>query len=243
MYCEVLQVSQFVFAVQHPFFRLCSPVLCQRHATDRNNPFHNYEHASHVFMSVVKLLSRIVAPTDDCYDNDGNANAASVMHDHTYGITSDPLTQFACVLSALIHDVDHPGVPNAQLVKEKTQLAVFYENHSVAEQNSIDLAWNLLMDDSFKNLRTAIYGTEAEKIRFRQLVVKYVSTVEEQISQRTMISNSFDAPPSYASAARSWQLTLWTRNSRPSAIPGGHVPSLRIQQAMLARLSTGRRQL
>jgi hypothetical protein len=28
----------------------------------RDNPFHNFEHASHVVMSVVKLLSRIVAP-------------------------------------------------------------------------------------------------------------------------------------------------------------------------------------
>jgi hypothetical protein len=26
------------------------------------------------------------------------------LHDHTYGITSDPLTQFACMFSALIHD-------------------------------------------------------------------------------------------------------------------------------------------
>ena len=27
----------------------------------------------------------------------------SHLHDHTYGITSDPLTQFVCVLSAMIH--------------------------------------------------------------------------------------------------------------------------------------------
>ena len=66
----------------------------------RFNPFHSFEHASHVTMSVVKLLSRIVAPTDEVNDD----NMASLMHDHTYGITSDPLTQFACVLSALIHD-------------------------------------------------------------------------------------------------------------------------------------------
>ena len=55
-------------------------------------------------MSVVKLLSRI------CVDDDSEK-------DHTYGITADPLTQFACVFSALIHDLDHPGVPNSQLVK------------------------------------------------------------------------------------------------------------------------------
>ena len=27
------------------------------------------------------------------------------LHEHTYGITSDPLTKFAVVFSALIHDV------------------------------------------------------------------------------------------------------------------------------------------
>jgi hypothetical protein len=57
-------------------------------------------------MSVVKLLSRIVVPADIDYENLGMDKIASTLHDHTYGITSDPLTQFACVFSALIHDVD-----------------------------------------------------------------------------------------------------------------------------------------
>ena len=52
-------------------------------------------------MSVVKLLSRIVAPSDLDFENSATKN--QTLHDHTYGITSDPLTQFACVLSALIH--------------------------------------------------------------------------------------------------------------------------------------------
>lgn len=61
-------------------------------------------------MSVSKLMSRIVAPTDMDFQSSIAKN--QVLHDHTYGITSDPLTQFACVFSALIHDVDHSGVPN-----------------------------------------------------------------------------------------------------------------------------------
>ena len=68
----------------------------------RKNPFHNFEHASHVTMSVSKLLSRIVAPSDMDFKSSISKNVA--LHDHTYGITSDPLTQFACVFSALIHD-------------------------------------------------------------------------------------------------------------------------------------------
>lgn len=138
-----------------------------------DNPFHNYEHASHVTMSVVKLLSRIVAPSENEYDEQGIS-----LHDHTYGITSDPLTQFACVLSALIHDVDHQGVPNAQLIAEKTHVARHYQGRSVAEQNSLDLSWNLLMDESYKNLRKAIYTTHAGLIRFRQLLVNSVMATD-----------------------------------------------------------------
>lgn len=78
-------------------------------------------------MSVTKLLSRIVAPKISGKMT-SEEKLASKLHDHTYGkpdflclewklvcelptfhcragITSDPLTQFAIVLSALIHDV------------------------------------------------------------------------------------------------------------------------------------------
>ena len=57
-------------------------------------------------MSVTKLLARIVDTqeinfSDMAYQAEGH----DVLHEKTYGITSDPLIQFACVFSALIHDV------------------------------------------------------------------------------------------------------------------------------------------
>ncbi|KAG7374673.1 adenylate/guanylate cyclase with GAF and PAS/PAC sensor domain [Nitzschia inconspicua] len=138
------------------------------------NPFHNFQHATHVTMSVVKLLSRIVAPDNVATNNDlSNPSLGEDLHDYTFGITSDPLTQFAVLLSALIHDVDHPGVPNAQLVKERDPLTAMY-SCSTAELNSLDLAWTLLMDGRFQDLRRAIYSTEAELFRFRQLLVNIV---------------------------------------------------------------------
>jgi len=129
------------------------------------------QHASHVTMSVVKLLSRIVAP-DVSLENEQD------LHDHTYGITSDPLTQFSVILSALIHDVDHYGVPNTQLVKEGASIAAVYKNKSIAEQNSVDLAWELLMQDQFQDLRAAIYSTKEEFKRFRQLIVNSVMATD-----------------------------------------------------------------
>ncbi|KAL7569394.1 hypothetical protein ACA910_010478 [Epithemia clementina (nom. ined.)] len=147
-----------------------------------SNPFHNFEHASHVTMSVVKLLSRIIAPCEQVIltaeEFRGAAAFESTLHDHTYGITSDPLTQFACVFSALIHDVDHPGVPNMQLVNEKSPLAVKYNGTSIAEQNSVDLSWGLLMDGRFEDLREIICCSKSEMARFRQLVVNAVMATD-----------------------------------------------------------------
>ena len=144
----------------------------------KSNPFHNFDHASHVVMSVIKLMSRIVAPTDQhIHDN------AATLHDHTYGITSDPLTQFACVFSALIHDVDHTGVPNTTLVSEHTNIASKYSNRSVAEQNSVDLAWEELMNETkYVELRAALFTDCAELLRFRKLVVNGVRSCFDSVS-------------------------------------------------------------
>jgi hypothetical protein len=127
------------------------------------------QHASHVTMSVHKLFTRIVAPD---ITPSSKKDSKAVLHDHTYGISSDPLTRFAVYLSALIHDTDHTGVPNSQLVKEGSPLAKAYGDKSVAEQNSVDLAWNLLMKDDYNALRRTIYTTKAEFERFRRMVVK-----------------------------------------------------------------------
>ena len=102
---SVVLPEEVVKQLKHYVTRICSLY--------RDNPFHNFEHASHVSMSVSKLLSRIVAPNErinlDAADGERNQLVdtvqASSMHDHTYGITSSPVTQFACVFAALIHDL------------------------------------------------------------------------------------------------------------------------------------------
>jgi len=135
----------------------------------KKNPFHNFEHASHVSMSCIKLLNRIASHDEENLDSSNH---------HTYGICSDPLTSFAIVFSALIHDVDHCGVPNAQLVKENAEVATIYKNKSVAEQNSIDIGWGLLMEPTYSNLRRHIYTTVAEYKCFRQIVVNCIMATD-----------------------------------------------------------------
>lgn len=135
----------------------------------KDNPFHNFEHASHVSMSCIKLLNRIASHDEENMDSSNH---------HTYGICCDPLTSFAIVFSALIHDVDHCGVPNAQLVKEHAEVATMYKNKSVAEQNSIDIGWSLLMEPAYSNLRKHIYTTTTEYKCFRQIVVNCIMATD-----------------------------------------------------------------
>jgi hypothetical protein len=72
----VLELHQFVLGIAFMY---------------NKNPFHNFLHASHVIMCVTKMLSRVAS-------DDGTSCS------YAKGITDDPLTQFAVVFSALVHD-------------------------------------------------------------------------------------------------------------------------------------------
>jgi 3'5'-cyclic nucleotide phosphodiesterase len=135
------------------------------------NAFHNFEHAAHVLMSVMKLFGRFTSTGEikehDSSNDDRPRNIESAFH-------FDPLIQFGCVLSALVHDIDHQGVSNLQLVNEGHALATLYDNKAVAEQNSIDVAWAIFSSDCFSEFRQAVCPTDRHLQRLRQIVVNCV---------------------------------------------------------------------
>lgn len=97
--------------------------------------------------------------------------------DYTNDITDCPLTQFSVVYAALIHDCDHAGVSNDQLIKEGARIAGIYNHKSVAENHSFNLAFDFLMQPEFEDLLSCICGTEnpeAELVRFSCIVQKAV---------------------------------------------------------------------
>lgn len=61
-----------------------------------------------------------------------------------------------------------------QLSTEEPDMAKHYRFKSVAEQNSFDIAWDMLMSNSFDALRQAIFPTLPDLMRFRQVVVNTV---------------------------------------------------------------------
>lgn len=109
----------------------------------------------------MKLLSKL---KDTSHPGHG-INAATLL-------SLDPIAQFACVLAALLQDLSHLGVPNFVLIQEKTDSAEKYRNRCITEQQSIDTAWDLLMQKKYEGLQYAIFRTAAEKRHFRQVFVQ-----------------------------------------------------------------------
>ena len=132
---------------------------------------------------------RMFNKTNDSAALENEVNALA-LHDHTYGITSDPLTQFAGIFAALIHDVDHYGITNAQLIRENAPIAVKFDGTSVLEQNSVVLAWDLLLSERFRDLRQTLCATRTEVKRFRQLVVNAVMATDIMAPDLKLIHTS-----------------------------------------------------
>lgn len=87
----------------------------------RPNPFHNFKHA----VSVLHFLYVILKET------------------HVLDVLSDA-NKFAFLLSALVHDVDHPGTTNLFEINSGSDLALFYNDTSVLENHHCATAFRLL---------------------------------------------------------------------------------------------------
>ncbi|GAB1599374.1 high affinity cAMP-specific and IBMX-insensitive 3',5'-cyclic phosphodiesterase 8B-like isoform X2 [Argonauta hians] len=97
------------------------------------NSYHNSTHAADVLQSTAFFLEQL-----------------------KYKSIFDPMDEISCLISAIIHDVDHPGRTNAFLINARNDLAMLYNDLAVLENHHVSLAFSLTCkDDSvniFKNL-------------------------------------------------------------------------------------------
>eukprot|EP00934_Nitzschia_sp_Nitz4_P008854 Nitzschia sp. Nitz4//scaffold144_size56818//19572//22039//NITZ4_006532-RA/size56818-snap-gene-0.1-mRNA-1//1//CDS//3329536501//8844//frame0 len=137
-------------------------------------PYHNYLHAYHVLMSSNKLLD-IVLQEGEPREFSDKLNSTG-MNDLAF--ESNPLLHWSLVFGALIHDVDHLGVPNKQLVNENHPLAIQYNDQSVAEQRSLTVAFAELLKSEYDNLRQAVFPSgisqSSEYRKFRESVTSLI---------------------------------------------------------------------
>jgi class 3 adenylate cyclase len=124
--------------------------------------FHSFEHASHVMLSAAKLVAMLRQHkgqqqrlNDVDVDTDTtNMNVNNVNHDpnNNKNPIHNPWLHFAIAFAALLHDVDHRGIPNRELEVERDLLSKKYSKSecmsSYAEWNSVDIGWGILMEDN-----------------------------------------------------------------------------------------------
>lgn len=152
--------------------------------------YHNFEHAYHVTISCNKLIDMMLHEQSIDLDSQNDNHQHVRFRRKTYGFKTDPLMQMALFYSAFIHDVEHKGVPNRQLVLESDELAILYNDQSVAEQRSLAVAFSELMKEEFSHLRQVMFCSPEEYRRFRQGVINLVLTTDIASPERTQLVKS-----------------------------------------------------
>ena len=153
----------------------------------RGVSYHNRAHAYHVFISAHKLLDMVLCECD--YSKLMANQPIKKPHRSTFGLKKDPLIQLALLFSALVHDVDHTGVSNRQLVLESDELAIMYNDQSVAEQRSLAIAFSLLMSKDYQDLRSIFFYGD-DYTRFRKVVIDLVLCTDIANPERVQIVKS-----------------------------------------------------
>ena len=148
----------------------------------KGTPYHCKEHAFHVVLSVNKLTDLLI-----------QTNPRTTK---TYGLRYDAMAQLALLFAALIHDVEHTGVPNRQLVAENDPLAILYNDQSVAEQRSLYIAFATLLKKENRVFLTTLFPFQNGKLdsieyrRFRKMVIDLVLSTDIASPERSQLTKS-----------------------------------------------------
>eukprot|EP00002_Diphylleia_rotans_P029267 TRINITY_DN5950_c0_g1_i4.p1 TRINITY_DN5950_c0_g1~~TRINITY_DN5950_c0_g1_i4.p1 ORF type:complete len:1360 (-),score=279.66 TRINITY_DN5950_c0_g1_i4:394-4473(-) len=106
-----------------------------------HNPFHNFHHAFYVLQACFVLLTKTQV---------------------TQYMTNTDI--FALLVSALCHDLDHPGVSNSFEVNSKSPLALRYNDVSVQENHHASVCFTLMRDPA-NNILANLQPDEYKEFR------------------------------------------------------------------------------
>lgn len=129
------------------------------------NPFHNFHHAVCVTHFDYMLLNA--------------SNAKSHL---------SPIMIFTSLLSALVHDVGHPGNTNMYEINMRTHLAVLYNDTSVLENHHCSTAFRLMNKKGLGIFDGMDFGDRAE-IRKMMIACIIATDMHYHVSLIELISN------------------------------------------------------
>jgi len=84
----------------------------------------------------------------------------------------------------------HKGVPNRQLTSEDDELAILYNDESIAENRSLYVAFSEFLKPDYAELRDAMFPTKDVYRRFRKQVVNLVLNTDIASPERTQLNKS-----------------------------------------------------
>ncbi len=127
--------------------------------------YHNFRHAFHVFKNAYILLKSLHL-----------SNALPYFTENDY---------FSLLFAALIHDVDHLGVPNKTLVDNSHPYALTFNDQSVAEMRSIYLAYEMLTnktnEEKYKSLSVIAMNN-------RKIIIELVLATDASDPDRVLLT-------------------------------------------------------
>jgi hypothetical protein len=118
--------------------------------------YHNFAHANHVTESATTLMDFLMIEGYRKYKPRTLREAP--LNGSPYNIILDHVVPMAICFAALVHDIEHQGVTNAQLIREDFPLARQLNTSSVAESNSLILALDLLRGERYRHLKECMFG-------------------------------------------------------------------------------------
>ncbi len=122
----------------------------------RSVPFHNFEHAVHVTISMNKIVDTIA----DAVSGETLGNG-SISRD----FWQNSFLQFSMIFACLIHDVEHTGRSNKILAEYNHKIARRFSGPS-AERNSIQVAIDVLFRSKYTRIRKCIFPDTLSKFEF-----------------------------------------------------------------------------
>lgn len=167
---------------------------------------------------IESLRSSLTSPTSPNLFNTSKARLPKRLRpSFSQVVYSDTFTKFSFVFAAIIHDVDHQGVPNATLIQENDPIAIMYEGKSVAEKHSIKVAFRTLNESEFGEFCSVVFGSPDDRLHMHHIVTNLV------------ISTDIASPERMQSTRIRWEEAF----SKPTP-PSGPLPFGRLSLAMKA---------
>ncbi|XP_042144853.1 high affinity cAMP-specific and IBMX-insensitive 3',5'-cyclic phosphodiesterase 8B [Ixodes scapularis] len=135
------------------------------------NPYHNSTHAGDVMQATAYFLLKL--RKKDIFD---------------------PLDEAICLISAVVHDIDHPGKSSPFLCNSDNELAILYNDRSVLESHHAAFAFKLTLSDEkvniFQNLEREVYRT----VRLSVIDMVLATEMTKHFEHLSKFLNAFQKP-------------------------------------------------